>query len=40
MNKRNIRKFTRMKRVKKYCDDHVEVPPNAQSLPKPPRSAP
>ena len=29
MNKRNIRKFTRMTRVKKYCDDHVEVPPNS-----------
>jgi hypothetical protein len=28
MNKRNIRKLTRMKRVKKYCDDHVVAPAN------------
>ena len=28
MNKRNIRKLTRMKRVKKHCDDHAPVPAN------------
>ena len=28
MNKRNIRKFTRMKRVKKFCDDHNSASAN------------
>jgi hypothetical protein len=28
MNKRNIRKLARMKRVKKHCDDHAIVPAN------------